>query len=98
MPSVAYMTSLPWARNGNRERRGGGWSQTKSSFDVALEQPIDIPAGCRVHVYVQSEDIPYVMTNVSAYVCLCGIVCMQCAMTRYSSTPLHVCHDAVRRR
>ena len=28
MPSVAYVTSLAWPRNGNRERRGGGWSQT----------------------------------------------------------------------
>ena len=83
MPSVAYMTSLPWARNGNRERRGGGWSQTKSSFDVALEQPIDIPAGRRVHVYVQSEDIPYEMTN-AVGVCVYVWHCVHA-----------VCHDAV---
>ena len=45
---------------------GKNVSPDGSAFDVALEQPIDIPAGRQVHAYVQSADVPYVMANIAA--------------------------------
>ena len=39
---------------------------TGSSFDVPLENPIEVPAGKRAMAYVHSADIPYVMYNCSA--------------------------------
>ena len=45
---------------------GQSISADGSSFDVVLEQPIEIPAGRHVSAYVQSADVPYVMANIAA--------------------------------